>query len=114
MLERDAFRVCPELYHIAVAAETQTMADDLHLPRDEPIAPPLCLGGIVAAAVFQPPLCGAEVFGPLLFQMDERSLTAAEAKMLDAGHLQVIIGGVHQDILSQVMPSGRSSETETV
>ena len=67
---------------------------------------------VVAALVQEMPFGGAQVFGPLLFQMDERPLAAAEAEMLDAGHLQVTVG-VHQASLWQVTPAGRSASTVT-
>ena len=114
VLKRHTLRVSPELHDIAVPAETQSVADDLHPPRDEQIAPPLRLGGIVAPVVLQPPFRSAKVLRPLLFEVDQRPLTPTEAKVLDAGHQQVILRGGHQDILSQVTPSGRVSATVTV
>ena len=45
----------------------------------------------MAAGMLQAAFGGALVFGPLLFQVYERPLTAAKAKMLDTGHQQVII-----------------------
>ena len=114
VLQRDAIWVRPKFHNVAVSTEPQPVADDFHPPRDEQIAPPLALRGVMAAGMFQPPLRSAKVLRPLLFEVDERPLTAAEAKMLDAGHQQVIVRGGHQDILSQLTPSGRVSDTVTV
>ena len=58
------------------------------------------------------PFGSAQVFGPLLFQMDERPLTPAKAEMLDAGHLQETVRA-HQVSLWQVTPAGRSVSTVT-
>lgn len=66
------------------------------------------------AGVVQLPFGGAQIFRPLLLQVDQCPLTAAEGKVLDAGHQQVVVRRVHQLNLSQVTPSGRVSATVTV
>ena len=69
-------------------------------------------GFVVAALMQKVPFGGAQVFRPLLFQMEKGPLAAAEAEMLDAGHQQVAVG-VHQASLWQVTPAGRSASTVT-
>ena len=67
---------------------------------------------VMAALMQKVPFSGAQVFRPLLFQMDKGPLAAAEAEMLDAGHLQITVG-VHQVSLWQVK-IGRASCRERV
>ena len=80
-----------KLYHIAVAGQLQSVADDPHTAGDQQIAAFFRQGNIMAAGMLQAAFGGALVFGPLLFQVYERPLTAAKAEMLDTGHQQVII-----------------------
>ena len=87
---------------------------DLHSTGDEQIFAALGLGVVVAAGVVQLPFGGAQIFRPLLLQVNQCPLTAAEGKVLDAGHQQVVVRRVHQLNLSQVTPSGRVSATVTV
>lgn len=68
----------------------------------------------MAAGVVELAFDGAAVLRPLLLQMDERPLAAAEAKVLDARQGQPVVCAAHQDSLSQVTPSGRVSATVTV
>ena len=90
----------------------QPVADHSQAPHGQQIAALFVKRFVVAALVQEMPFGGAQVFGPLLFQMDERPLAAAEAEMLDAGHLQITVG-VHQASLWQVTPAGRSVSTVT-
>lgn len=66
--------------------------------------------------VEQLPVDGAQIFRPLLFQMDQRPLSAAEGEVLDTGNGQIgIFPGVGHTISVQVTPSGSaSSSMETV
>ena len=90
------------------------MADHPHSTGDEQIFAALGLGIVVAAGVVQLPFGGAQIFRPLLLQVDQCPLTAAEGKVLDAGHQQGVVRRVHQLNLLQVTPSGRVSATVTV
>ena len=114
VLQGDSGRVGPELHHVAGAGHAQPMADHPHSAGDEQAAPAFSLGGIVAAGVLKPPLGSAQIFAPLLLQMNQRPLTTAEGEMLQAGHEEILVLGGHQESLSQCTPSGRSSETETL
>lgn len=89
------------------------MADHPHSTGDEQAAPAFGLGGVMAAGVLQPPLGSAQIFAPLLLQVNQGPLAAAEGEMLQAGHEEILVFGGHQESLSQCTPSGRSSETET-
>lgn len=88
------------------------MADDPHTAGDQQIAAFFRQGNIMAAGMLQTSFGGALVFGPLLFQVYERPLTAAKAEMLDTGHQQVIIWEAITTA-SRVTPAGRFSSTVT-
>ena len=57
----------------------------------------------------------AKILRPLVFNMDQRPLAAAEPEMLQTGKLEEILLGIDHPIRVQVTPSGRSaSATATV
>ena len=57
----------------------------------------------------------AVILRPLVLDVNERPLAAAELKMLQAGELKEIIPGIDHPIRVQVTPSGSfSSSTVTV
>ena len=102
-----------KFYNIADAGQPQAMADYPHAAHNQKITALFTKRIIMAAFVQQMTFDRAQVFGPLLLQMDQRPLPPAEAEMLDARHHQVIVS-VHQANLSQVTPSGRLSSTQTL
>ena len=58
------------------------------------------------------PFDGAQVFLPLLLNMNERPLPAAKEEMLDAGDIQPLLFAIcHQLMRVQVTPSGRSASS---
>lgn len=60
-------------------------------------------------------VCGSEILCPLLFDMNERPLSAAELKMLEAGELEEILLRINHPIRVQVTPAGsRVSSKVTV
>ena len=76
----------------------------------------LPLACVVGAPVEQIALHRAQVFLPLLLQVDQRPLAAAEGKVLQAGELQDILFGIFgHPMRVQVTPAGRAaSSTVTV
>lgn len=54
---------------------------------------------------------GAQVFPPLVFDVDQRPLTAAEGKMLKTGKLEEVVFCVHQLNRWQVTPAGREASS---
>ena len=64
----------------------------------------------------QASLHGTQVFLPLLFQMDQRPLAAAERKVLDSGEGEEILLTIDgHPMRMQVIPAGReASSTVTV
>ena len=95
-LQRNTICASPELHHVTVARHPQPVADHPHAPGDQQLAPALGAGVIVAAGMIQMPFGGAQIFSPLLLQIGQCPLTAAEGKVLDTGHLQVVVRRVHQ------------------
>ena len=67
-------------------------------------------------AVEQLAFHGAQIFLPLLFQVDERPLAAAEGEVLDTGEGEKVLLTIDgHPIRLQVMPAGReASSTVTV
>ena len=63
-------------------------------------------------AVEQAALHGAQILLPLLLQVDQRPLAAAEGKVLDAGELEEVLltAGGHPMRL-QVTPAGRAASS---
>ena len=58
------------------------------------------------------PLDCAQVFLPLLLDVNERPLPAAKEEMLDAGDIQPLLFAIcHQLMRVQVTPSGRSASS---
>ena len=112
-LECDPVRGGTKLHHIAVAGQPQPVADNVKVPNCDKIPALFPHGIIVAALVQQAAFGGAQVFGLLLFQVDQRPLPSAEAEVLDAGHLQVVLPR-HHDSLWQVTPSGSVSSSQTL
>ena len=60
-------------------------AENTHSPGDEHLAPAFAKTLVVSVFVQDFAVHRAKVFGPLIFNMDECPLPAAELKMLDAG-----------------------------
>ena len=111
-LQRDTIRVGAELHHIAGPGQAQPVADDPHAAHRQQVTPLFPKGIVVAPFMQQLPLDGAQVFGPLLFEVNQRPLPPAKAEVLDAGHQQVVVC-IHQDNLSQLTPAGRVSSSQT-
>lgn len=59
--------------------------------------------------VEQVSLYRAEIFRPLIFNVDKRPLAAAKGKVLQAGELEVVLLGIHYPSLRQVTPAGRAA-----
>ena len=57
------------------------------------------------------PFHGPEIFLPLLLQMDERPLPAAEYEMLQTGEGEEVLLTISHPMRMQVTPSGRESSS---
>ena len=75
-----------KLYDVARAGEVQFTAEHAHAAHDEGVVALFGQRFIVAADVVELSLCGAGIFLPLLLDVDECPLAAAEREVLDAGH----------------------------
>lgn len=98
-VQRHAAGVPAKLHHVAGPADPQPVGGDAHTADDQQIAPPLPGRGVVGLPVEGFPLHRPDVLRPLIFNMDQRPLAAAEAKMLQPGELEVVILGKHLSIL---------------
>ena len=104
-----------EFQHIAGAGHTQCPGKNAHIPGDEEVSPALGKSTVVGVFVEDRPVGGAGIFRPLILNMDERPLAAAELEVLQTGELKEIILGIDHPIRVQVTPSGSfSSSTVTV
>ena len=74
--------------------------------------PPLPGGLIVGPPVKKVALHGAQVFRPLVFNVDQRPLPPAEGEVLQAGELEEVLVPVHgHPIRVQVTPAGRAASS---
>ena len=104
-----------KFHHIALAGQTQRMGGNREAAEDQQIAPALPQGGVMRPLMEQIPFYGAQIFLPLLFQMDKSPLPAAESKMLKAGEREEVFLTVGHPIRRQATPEGRAdSSTDTV
>ena len=113
-MERYALRAALEFYNVALTAQAESERVDAQTARDDRVAAALAKALIMRALMHDFPFDSAEILRPLLLNMYQCPLSAAEAKMLQAGDHQAIVRLVHYDSLSQVTPSGMLSLTVTV
>ena len=73
--------------HIAFAGHTQRGGKYTDAPGDEQVAPALPEVSVVGILMHQRPVHRAEILRPLLLNMDQRPLPAAEFEMLQPGQL---------------------------
>ena len=103
-----------EFQHIAGAGHTQCPGKNAHIPGDEEVSPALVKSTVVGVFVKDRSVGGAEIFCPLVLDMDKRPLAAAELEVLQTGELEEILLGINHPIRVQVTPSGSfSSSTVT-
>ena len=85
--------------------------DSRQTAENQSIAPPLPKGGVVGTLMEKLALYGAQIFLPLLFQMDQRPLAAAEGKVLKAGEGEKLLLTEVHPIRRQVIPAGRAASS---
>ena len=113
--ERNADLAPVKLQHIAGTGHTQCPGKNTHITGDEEVSPALEKPAVVGVFVEDRSVSGAEIFRPLILNVDERPLAAAELEVLQTGELKEIILGIDHPIRVQVTPSGSfSSSTVTV
>ena len=113
--ERYAPRIiASELHHVALPRKPQRERLNAKAADDEQIAPRLTQLLVVRALMQKISLHRAQIFRPLLLDVNECPLPPAEPKMLQTRDHQAVVRAVHYDLLSQCTPSGRGSETVTV
>lgn len=104
-----------EFHHITGAGNTKRRGKDVHVPGDQQVAPSLFLPGIMGLFVHDRSVGGPPIFRPLVFNVDQRPLPAAELEMLEPGELEVVLLWIDHPIRVTVMPAGRAdSSTVTV
>ena len=90
-LKRDTGRIGVEFHYIAFSGEPQCPRYHRETPEDQNIAPPLPQLLIMGPAVEECTLHGAQILLPLLLDVDEGPLAAAEGKVLQSGELEEIL-----------------------
>ena len=108
---RDAVRIAVEFDRIAFTGETEPCGGNCHRPCDDAAAAFLTDGIVMHTFVHEIAVHRADIFLPLLLDVDERPLPPAEGKMLDAGqHQEFLLRPGHvRSITSGAMPSRASS-----
>ena len=101
-----------KLHHIALAGQAQGRGEHGQAAEDQGVPPALPERCVVSPAVEHAALHGAQILLPLLLQVDQRPLAAAEGKVLDAGELEEVLltAGGHPMRL-QVTPAGRADSS---
>lgn len=85
-----------------------------HIPGDEEVSPALGKSTVVGVFVKDRSIGGAEIFRPLVLDIDKRPLAATELEVLQTGELEEILLGINHPIRVQITPSGSfSSSTVT-
>ncbi len=103
---RDARFSLAEFQHIAGAGHTQCPGKNAHIPGDEEVSPALGKSTVVGVFVKDRSVGGAEIFCPLVLDIDKRPLAAAELEVLQTGELEEILLRINHPIRVQVTPSG--------
>ena len=100
-----------KLHHIALAAQAQPLRIHGQATDGEHIAPPFPQAVLMGAAVQQSALHRAQVFRPLVLQVDEGPLAAAEGKVLDAGQREHTLPLLRRHFRMHVTPAGRCASS---
>ena len=104
-----------ELQHIAGTGHTQRPGKNTHITGDEEVSPALEKPAVVGVFVEDRSVSGAEIFRPLILNVDERPLAAAELEVLQTGELKKALLRIDHPSRVQVTPAGRAaSSTVTV
>ena len=103
----------PVKFHdIRDAAHTELCRGNAQSARHEQIPARFVQAAVMTFLVDNLPLDCAQVFLPLLLDVNERPLPAAKEEMLDAGDIQPLLFAIcHQLMRVQVTPSGRSASS---
>lgn len=109
--EGDALWRGAKFDHVALAGQSQGRGGHRQTAENQSIAPPLPKGGVVGTLMEELALYGAQIFLPLLFQMDQRPLAAAEGKVLKAGEGEELLLTEVHPIRRQVIPAGRAASS---
>ena len=101
--------------HVALAGNAQRWRSDADAAGDVQIAAALLKARVVGIAVHQRAVHGAEIFRPLLLDVNQRPLAAAEFEVLQPGQQEIGFFCVIHHIRMQLTPSGsRASSTVTL
>ncbi len=101
--------------NVTGTGNAQGRGEDPHIPGDEQVPPAFTEITVVGVFVENGPVGGAKILRPLVFNVDEGPLAAAELEVLQAGELEEILLGIGHPIRVQVTPLGSwSSATVTV
>ena len=85
--------------HVARAGNAERARENAHIARDEEISPVFGKCAVVRVFMQDRAVRRAVILRPLVFDMDERPLPAAELKVLQAGELEeVLVIKVHQSL----------------
>ena len=82
-----------------------------HIPGNDEISPAFGKIAVMGVFVENRPVGGAEILRPLVLNVNEGPLPAAELEMLQTGELEEVLLPIDHPICVQVTPSGNSSST---
>lgn len=94
-MQRNAVLRLGEHHSVAFAAHAERFAFDRHPAHDQFLSPALRLHPVMHTLVLYPARGSQRVLTPLVLNVDQRPLPAAEREMLDAGEEEEIIVFIH-------------------
>lgn len=100
-----------KFHHVALSAQSQRERLYAQAADNPQIASCLAQLLVMCPLVEQLPFHGSKILRPLLFDVDQRPLPAAELEMLQTGELEAVLLPIDHPIRVQVTPSGNSSST---
>ena len=86
-----ACRVPTELHHVACADESEPRRRDAQAANDQHISPPFPRRGVVGFSMERAALHRPDILRPLVFNVNQRPLPAAKAKMLDPRNQKAVV-----------------------
>ena len=98
--ERDTDFTPVKFQHVARAGNAERTRENTHIARDDEISSAFRKRAVVGIFVKDRSVSGAEIFRPLVLNVNERPLAAAELEVLQTGELEeVLLIKVHQSLL---------------
>lgn len=107
--QRDSVGIGREFHRVADAADAQAIRANLHAAQRQHTAAKVRNALVVHAVVLHAPLRRQTVFLPLILNVNQRPLPAAEGEVLNARELKIVVLRHSPSMTSQFSPGSSSS-----